>query len=94
MEKVTPAEMAEWSRHLQIHPLNEDRRLHYLIAQLIIVLMRVNGNDKENKITVYDIAPWIRSPKEAERAAQVETDLFIGDLYARAFRNIGIGKDT
>ena len=96
---MAPQEMSLWSHHLKKHPLNEDRRLHYLIAQLWVVLAQYASrySKKKYKFSVYDVAPWLKGTAEEQerltRSRQRREESQIKQQYALFYESMGM-KDV
>ena len=77
-----------WTRHLAIHPLNEDKRLHILVAKIFCLLVQWASGGK-TKTDVYSEAPWLRPPgyedmmkKKAEASVQA--------VYTNMYHELGL----
>ena len=87
IERITPAELLLWRAHLARHPLNDDRRLHLLVAKIYVLLAYWSGAASTARpVDILDVAPWLQSPAEREAAAQERSDAFFQGLYADFYR--------
>ena len=91
LETVTPNELAAWTHHLSRYPLNEDKRLHILVAQIWVLLAYWCGAaDKSKPATIYDVAPWLRDAKAEKHANEQRNEHYIRSMYAQAFEAFGL----
>ena len=81
--------MGLWAAHFVKHPLGEDKRLHLLVAQILVLLMYWSGAaGKTRNVDVLSVAPWLAEP-EAVRKREEEKDMaFATSMHAMALRDI------
>ena len=83
--------MSAWGNHLREFPLGEDKRLHAIVASIWVIMMFWSGAAKSgSRVTIYDIAPWLRSAAEWERVKKSEQEHFLQDRYSRFYNSLGI----
>ena len=88
-ERISPREFSLWSRHLAEYPLGEDRRLHYIVSAIWVLLMKWSGASKQGEsLTIYDVAPWLESNEIKkkkleiqEKKAEATTERLTGMMY-------------
>ena len=91
LETVTPNEIMAWTHHLNRYPLNQDTRLHVLVAQIWVLLSYWSGAaDKTKPATIYDVAPWLRDAKAEKRIMEERNEHYIRSLYSQAFEPFGL----
>ena len=80
-------------RHLAIHPLNEDRRLHVLVAQIYVLLLYWSGAAGKRNPTVFSVAPWLDFPDGRKKRAADQREATTAALYCLAYRALGTPED-
>ena len=89
MDRISPREFSMWTHHLAEHPLNEDRRLHHIVAAIWVLLMQWSGAAKGQRIDAYTVAPWLR-PKDYSDRMKQKADQTLERRYAAFYQSIGI----
>ena len=88
---MSPRELGLWGEHLQKFPLDEDRRLHHIVAQIWVILMYWSGAAKKGKdVSIYDVAPWLRTEQERKKAETQKRQAYVTDQYSRYLQSLGI----
>ena len=78
-----------WSRHLADYPLNEDRRLHVIVATIWVLLMQWSGAAKGKTIDMYTVAPWLR-PKDHLERTKKKADLSLERKATEFYKSLGL----
>ena len=79
-----------WGKHLHDHPLNSDNRTHFLLAQLYVLIYSFMTKKDAAKITIYDVAPWLRSKEEWKRINEKKHQLGVEKKYSEMYSLLGL----
>ena len=91
MQSITPRELCLWGEHLREFPLDEDRRLHHIVASIWVLLMHWCGAAKKgSEVSVYTVAPWLRSQKDWEALAEKKRTAFAQQQSAAYYKALGL----
>ena len=87
-ETVSPREYADWGRHLSRFPPGEDRRTHYLLAQICVMIASVFYKDPS--VDIFKFAPWLQTAQERKRVKYDKNETFFQKMYAGIYDSLGL----
>jgi len=77
-----------WTRHLASHPLNEDKRLHLLVAKIYVLLVQWASGGKTTT-DIYTTAPWLRPPGYEEMLKK-RAEASLNMVYSNVYHGLGL----